>query len=69
MKQKYYVNDTPQTNGDHEIHVPTCYFFSMIKNRTYLGEFETCYEAVHKAKKLYSTANGCIHCCPQCHTR
>ena len=68
MKQMYYVNDNPQPNGDHEVHVTTCYYFPMMYNRTYLGDFETCHDAVGEAKKRYPKANGCIHCCAPCHT-
>lgn len=25
--QEYYVNKRAQTNGDHEVHVPTCNYF------------------------------------------
>lgn len=69
MKQKYYVNDNPQPNGDHEVHVATCYYLHMISKRTYLGEFETCQDAVREVKKRYKTANGCMTCCRPCHTR
>lgn len=68
MKQKYYVNNNAQASGDHEVHTSTCYYFYMIYNRTYLGEFETCQEAVREAKKRYSRANGCKECCRPCHT-
>ncbi|MBC9913892.1 hypothetical protein [Chitinophaga varians] len=68
MKQKYYVNNNAQSNGDHEIHVDTCYYFPMMHNRTYLGEFETCQEAVREAKKRYEKSNGCVDCCWLCHT-
>ncbi|PWV54450.1 hypothetical protein C7475_1021209 [Chitinophaga sp. S165] len=68
MKQKYYVNDNAQPNGDHEVHVPTCHKFPEIYNRTYLGEFETCQEAIREAKNRHPKANGCIHCCTPCHT-
>ncbi|MGF6849957.1 hypothetical protein QFZ51_005192 [Chitinophaga sp. W3I9] len=68
MKQNYYVNNNPQLNGDHEVHVSTCEYFPMMYNRTYLGGFETCQEAVREATKRYKKANGCIHCCRLCHT-
>ncbi|MDR6569258.1 hypothetical protein MRBLMN1_005111 [Chitinophaga ginsengisegetis] len=68
MKQKYYVNNNAQPKGDHEVHVITCPYFSMMFNRTYLGEFETCQEAVREAKKRYQKSNGCLECCKPCHT-
>ncbi|MEC5146136.1 hypothetical protein [Chitinophaga sp. 212800010-3] len=68
MKQKYYVNNNAQHNGDHEVHAITCRYFSMMFNRTYLGEFETCQEAVREAKKFYPKSNGCKDCSKPCHT-
>lgn len=68
MKKKYYVNNNRQLNGDYEVHVITCEYFSTMYNRTYLGEFETCQEAVREAKKRYQNSNGCFYCCRPCHT-
>ncbi|MGE7777779.1 hypothetical protein ACQKLP_23895 [Chitinophaga sp. NPDC101104] len=68
MKQKYYVNNNPQPNGDYEVHVATCKFFTLMYNVTYLGEFDTCREAVREAKKRYQRTNGCYYCCHPCHT-
>lgn len=62
----YYVNDTAQSNGDHEVHISTCRYFP--SKKTYLGDFTSCAPAVTEAKKKYSTANGCATCCPSCHT-
>jgi hypothetical protein len=67
MKKKYYVNDYPQSIGDHEVHIPTCHKFPNT-SRTYLGEFKDCHEAIREAKKRYTKSNGCIHCCTPCHT-
>lgn len=69
MKQKYYVNDHAQPNGDHEIHVTSCKYYDPIASKIYLGEFELCQEAVRVAKRRYSMANGCFTCCQPCHTR
>lgn len=68
MKQKYYVNNNAQLNGDHEVHVNTCPYYSVMYNRIYLGEFETCQEAIREAKKRYPRSNGCFTCCKPCHT-
>ena len=65
---KYYVNNTPQENGDHEVHKNTCVWFLIAKNTTYLGEFPNCKGAVKEAQKKYKTANGCKHCSLTCHT-
>lgn len=68
MKLKYYVNKEPQYNGDHEVHIEACFYYSRMKNKVYLGEFESCHEAVKEAKKNYPRANGCVQCCRPCHT-
>lgn len=68
MKQKYYVNNNAQPNGDHEVHTEYCYYFSRMANKTYLGEFETCQEAVREARKKHYQVNGCKDCSRPCHT-
>lgn len=64
----YYVNDTAQSNGDHEVHKEGCYWLSLVVRKTYLGNYNECRPAVTKAKQRYRTANGCIHCSLPCHT-
>ena len=66
---KYFVNDKAQPDsGDHEVHEDECSRLPELLNRTYLGEFSSCEEAVEAAKKIYSTADGCGICSPDCHT-
>ena len=65
---RYYVNANAQSNGDHEVHRQGCYWLTLVTDSTYLGDFATCHGAVLEAKRLYSTANGCAHCSPGCHT-
>ena len=67
MKEHYYVNDIAQTTGEHEIHKKDCTFFP--KNNTYLGYFDTCQEAIEKAKTIYSNVDGCHYCCSECDTK
>ena len=64
----YYVNQTAQPNGDHEVHRQGCYWLSLVSSKLYLGDFLTCGPAVAAAKRIYPTANGCAHCSPLCHT-
>jgi hypothetical protein len=64
----YYVNKNAQVNGDHEVHKEGCSFMPTLENRTYLGNFITCRDAVNEAKKTYATANGCYFCSYDCHT-
>jgi len=66
---KYYVNMSEQSNGDHEVHKSGCSYMPSLENRKYLGEFETCYGAVIEAKKYYPQSNGCYYCSKPCHTQ
>lgn len=65
---KYYVNDNAQSNGDHEVHKEGCIHMPLLSNRTYLGEYTNCQDAVREAKKKHSKSNGCFYCCNACHT-
>jgi len=69
MKRKYYVSKHAQSNGDHEVHHEDCQWLPLPENRTFLGEFTSCRDAVTAAKKIFSTADGCKTCSPECHTR
>lgn len=68
MKLKYYVNDNAQYNGGHEVHDEKCAYYPRLKNKTYLGEYESCKNAVRAAEKIHRQVNGCIFCCLPCHT-
>ena len=50
----YYVNETAQSNGDHEVRVYGC--------------IPSCSSVVTEAGKKHATANGCATCCNACHT-
>ena len=66
---RYYVNRNAQDNGDHEVHVvKDCPTPADEKNRLYLGDFDSCHDAVKEAKKHYSQSNGCKNCSLPCHT-
>lgn len=64
----YYVNNTAQTNGDHEVHVKGCYWLGQATSTKYLGSFTNCRDAVREAKKTYAKSNGCKTCANECHT-
>lgn len=64
---KYYVNNHAQPNGDHEVHKVGCQY--MPSNKTFLGLFSDCEDAVLSAKKIYLITNGCFYCSEKCHTR
>jgi hypothetical protein len=46
---RYYVNDRPQSNGDHEVHQATCTYLPKPENRTYLGDFTNCRASVSES--------------------
>ncbi|HBS23384.1 MAG TPA: hypothetical protein DD982_12745 [Thalassospira sp.] len=65
----YYVNDRAQDDsGDHEVHESGCAWLKMANSKTYLGNYSSCHGAVAKAKTIYSSSNGCAHCCSACNT-
>jgi hypothetical protein len=67
--KNYYVNNLPQRNGDHEVHLEHCSFLPLSQNRTYLGSFSNCNDAVKEAKKHYKQVDGCYYCSKECHTQ
>lgn len=67
--KKYYVNNNVQSNGDHEVHNENCVYLPLQQNRTYLGFFFSCKDAVNEAKKHHTQVNGCKTCSTECHTQ
>lgn len=66
----YYVNNEPRSGQEHEVHKEGCSHMPEIQNRSYLGFFDSCKEAVTKSKNhLYDNSDGCYFCCRECHTR
>jgi hypothetical protein len=65
---RYYVNKNAQANRDHEVHREGCTFMPAPKNRAFLGNFDSCRDAVRKAKGSYAQANGCYYCARPCNT-
>ena len=63
----YYVNNNEQPNGDHEVHREGCTY--MPSNRTPLGRFSNCQDAVREAMRHYRQVNGCYFCSNACHTQ
>ena len=66
---RYYVNDNPQSTGEHEIHNEKCHWLKLTKSTTPLGEHHNCHSALIVAKGIYEVVDGCADCCPDCHTR
>jgi len=69
----YYINNNQQSNGDYEVHESSCSYLPSSENRTYLGYFGSCQEAITEAKRLYPSRkyniNGCYYCSNACHTK
>jgi hypothetical protein len=64
---KYYVNDNAQPTGEHEVHTQNCMYLP--ENRTYIGEYSNCHDALNKARTIYTNVDGCSYCSPACHTK
>lgn len=69
MGKFYYVNNdqTKNPGSHHEVHTEEHANELNIKNKTYLGYYDNCHDAVEKAKETYSDADGCAICCSLCH--
>ncbi len=67
--RNYYVNNTAQPTGEHEVHHDECAYFSSIKSKQFVGAYSTCTEAVTKARLFYTNVDGCKYCSPTCHKR
>jgi hypothetical protein len=65
--KNYYVNNTAQSSGDHEVHTDECQYFKSIVSSKLLGSFSSCKPAVEEAKKTYPKSDGCKTCCNECH--
>lgn len=64
---RYYMNENPQENGDHEVHKDGCDYMPSIFNRRFLGDFDNCHQALKVALEIDKDADGCYWCCRDCH--
>lgn len=69
LDKSYYVNKSAPSTGEHEVHTSDCNYIPEPENRTYLGKFDTCQDAINKAKEYYINVDGCYYCARECHTR
>lgn len=69
MKKFYYVNNNQTKNPGlhHEVHTDEHAKELKIVNKSLLGYYDNCLDAVEKAKETYSDADGCAICCTLCH--
>lgn len=67
MLKAYYVNrETNNPNNNHEVHISGCQWMPSEINRDYLGMFNSCTEALNRARISYTNVDGCATCCPDC---
>jgi hypothetical protein len=52
----------PQKSGEHVVHTQSCPQLEMTPFRVNLGEYETCDEAMQRAKVLFQHVCGCAQC-------
>lgn len=66
----YYVNNEPQSGGEHAVHKEGCSFMPPSENRTYLGVFVSGHGAVMVSKRdHYEDSYSCWYCCGPCNSR
>ncbi|MUH34271.1 hypothetical protein D9O36_00300 [Zobellia amurskyensis] len=63
---KYYVNDTAQANGNHEVHKQDCNLLAFMLSKTDLGNHASCHLAIAEARKIYSQSSACVRCFKKC---
>ena len=66
----YHFKKAVDENGKHEIHAEDCRYLPEESNRTYLGVFSSCEEAltIAEIKNAPEKFDGCKFCCKNCHT-
>lgn len=66
----YYFNKITDGKGKHEVHTKSCTFLPKEENRTYIGQYSDCANAILMAKLKYpgKKFDGCYFCCKSCHT-
>lgn len=68
MKHYYFYNYTDKY-GRHEVHSGDCSYLPSLENRTYIGYFANCQQAIYNAKLKYPSKSfdGCYWCSNICH--
>lgn len=69
LYKNYYVNNTAQPTGEHEVHADDCFYLHTIKSKQSLGPCVTSGDAILKARVFYDNVDGCKFCSPAYHTR
>ena len=70
---RFIVNKNAQPTGEHEVHnpdaYPACNRLPAPENQLFLGNFNSCHQAVTEARKHYANVDGCYYCSNECHSR
>ena len=64
--QQYYITKIPNKSGFHVLHTKNCFKCFISVHTLYLGEFDTCEEAVKVAQKYFKKVLPCDFCLPNC---
>ncbi|MFD2638364.1 hypothetical protein [Piscibacillus salipiscarius] len=69
MYKYYYFYDFKDRYDRHEVHDEDCFRLPNKENRTYIGIFKNCEDAIQQAKRDYPHRkfDGCYHCSRECH--
>ncbi|MGE0079212.1 MAG: hypothetical protein AB7S48_15240 [Bacteroidales bacterium] len=59
---KYYLATKPNITGFHSVHKEGCPFLQKKGKSIALGEFDSCKDALWKAKTHHCNSNACIFC-------
>ena len=65
----YCVTKNAEADGLHEVHVDSCTYLPHPTARIFLGNFQSCRDAVQAAMKHFPKSHGCYYCATPCHTR
>lgn len=67
MKVHYYAETIKNMSGEYLVHRGDCIYLPAERHRRYLGHFVSCSAAAGEILNSGLRANGCPHCCRECH--
>ncbi|MBF9000477.1 MULTISPECIES: hypothetical protein [Vibrio] len=62
----YYLDKTPQVNGEYYVHTEGCIQMPLPSDRTFLGNFNSVQAALEKAGRIHHRCRACDNCCVPC---
>ncbi len=66
---QYLYNKNQDQHGNHEVHISTCLYLPITRNRVFISGFHSdCRSAIQAAKRQSGKNNfdGCYYCAPSC---